>query len=175
MNWKRIFIAGASVVLLLFGVFCWLCWHFLGAEGITNSFTMGIYFGLGEAAMESKQYSMAEQAFGKALEMAQKEKENNQSDSAEALTRLGQCARRLNKQAVALDCFQKAAKLYEEADTEFMFSVERRVWLKCLREESELLKETGKTKEAEALSTKIKELSDKLGPIEQVRQSTSEL
>lgn len=158
------FVAGAGIML----------WNFLSSTGGSNSFALGVVLGLGESAMEAKQYGLAEQAFSKALSIAKNGKDNK-SDLAEALTRLGQCARRLNKPALAADYFDKAAKLYDEADSEFMFSVERRIWLKCLLEYADLLRESGKSEEAEHLATKIRELKEKLGPVEEFRQKTSEL
>lgn len=177
---KLIVIILTCSVLLLSGLLC-LGVSFLNAgssgnsDGVTSSLVLGLYLGVGESAMESRQYGFAKEAFERALQVAKGEKQNNKTDCAEALTRIGQCSRRLSQSDKALKCFQEAAKLYDESESDFMFSVEKRIRLKCLTEYSSLLKESGKAKDAEKLSTKIKELSEDLGPVEQFRQRTSEI
>ena len=174
MKSKKIIVASIlSAVLLLFCGCGLLCWKLLDSPG-NSPVVLGVFLGLGETAMESKQYGLAELIFTKALKTAEQDSDHK-SDMAEALTRLGQCARRLNKPETALDCFQKASKLYEEADTVFLFSADKHIWLKCLNEYSELLREKGREKEADELADTINRVSDKLPPIEKFRQSSTEL
>ena len=170
---KVIIVSILLAVMLLFCGFGLLCWKVLDSSEM-SPVVLGVYLGLGETAMESKQYGLAEQIFTKALKAAEQDGAYK-SDSAEALTRLGQCARRLNKPETALDCFQRASKLYEEADTVFLFSADKHIWLKCLIEYSDLLREKGKTKEADEIASIIKKLSEKLTPLEKIRQSSTEL
>lgn len=161
--------------LIVFGIFAAL-FSLIGLPKASeaNSLYLGIYLGLGESAMESKQYQLAERIFQAALSLA-KASANSQTDEAESHTRIAQCLRRQNKKTAALIHFAKAKELYEGSADLFMFSMDKRIQLRCLKEYRLTLQEFGKKKEAAALCAKIDELSEELGPVERVRQQVSEL
>lgn len=141
---------------------------------LSNSFMLGIYLGLGENAIESKQYFLGEKIFQEALTIAQAEK-NNYTDLAESYTRIGQCQKRQKNPKKALESFNKAAALYERAEEGIIFNVDRRIELKCLEEYASLLRESGKPHDADLLAVRIEKLSKRLGPMEKVRQAFTEL
>lgn len=166
---------GIAGMGLIAWFFCYVFSDPKALDGVPQMAIMGAYLGVGESAMEARQYGFAEQMFRTALNIAQREKDNK-TDCAEALTRIGQCLRRQNKAGEALKTFQKASKLYEEAEeTEFVFSTDKRIKLKALMETAAILKDQGCQKEAEALSPEIGKLKEELGPVEEFRQKTTEL